>query len=214
MDINIIFSFWLVSILFVLTPGADWAYTISAGIAGDKIIPAVSGLILGHLMASLIVVVGLGALLASHAMFIKLLTLFGALYIIWIAVSLYRFPPMPAAYNDGQEHTSDTPLKWMRKGFIISGLNPKVILLFLALLPQFVLPTLSFSITEQLLVLSIIHLVGCALVYWLIGVSARKILSNNPALSLKFGRASACILFILGSLMLVDSANTLSVTLT
>jgi len=82
MDINIIFSFWLVSILFVLTPGADWAYTISAGIAGDKIIPAVAGLILGHLMASLIVVVGLGALLASHAIFIKLLTLFGALYII------------------------------------------------------------------------------------------------------------------------------------
>ena len=31
-----------------------------------------------------------------------------------------------------------------------SGLNPKVMLLFLALLPQFVLPTLSFSITEQL----------------------------------------------------------------
>uniref|UniRef100_UPI003567270C LysE family translocator n=1 Tax=Pseudoalteromonas sp. TaxID=53249 RepID=UPI003567270C len=156
MDINIIFSFWLVSILFVLTPGADWAYTISAGIAGDKIVPAVSGLILGHLVASLIVVVGLGALLASHAIFIKLLTLFGALYIIWIAVSLYRFPPMPAAYASGQQHTSDTPLKWMRKGFIISGLNPKVMLLFLALLPQFVLPTLSFSITEQLLVLSVI----------------------------------------------------------
>ena len=62
MDINVIFSFWLVSILFVLTPGADWAYTISAGIAGDKIIPAVSGLLLGHLIAALIVVVGLGAI--------------------------------------------------------------------------------------------------------------------------------------------------------
>ncbi|WP_257025516.1 LysE family transporter [Pseudoalteromonas sp. MIP2626] len=96
MDINVIFSFWLVSILFVLTPGADWAYTISAGIAGDKIIPAVSGLLLGHLIAALIVVVGLGAILASHVMLMKFLTLFGALYVVWIAVSLYKNPPVPA----------------------------------------------------------------------------------------------------------------------
>lgn len=213
MDINVIFSFWLVSILFVLTPGADWAYTISAGIAGDKIIPAVSGLLLGHLIAALIVVVGLGAILASHVMLMKFLTLFGALYVVWIAVSLYKNPPVPAVYNGAASELGETPLKWMKKGFIISGLNPKVMLLFLALLPQFVFPTFSFSITEQLLVLSIIHLIGCGFVYWFIGVSARKILSNNPALAIKFGRLSAIILFILGSLMLFDSAQKLLVHL-
>jgi threonine/homoserine/homoserine lactone efflux protein len=35
MDLSVIFAFWCVSILFVLTPGADWAYAILAGIKGS-----------------------------------------------------------------------------------------------------------------------------------------------------------------------------------
>lgn len=46
-------AFWALSMMFVITPGADWAYAISAG------------LLLGHLMATLIVAAGIGALVTS-----------------------------------------------------------------------------------------------------------------------------------------------------
>jgi threonine/homoserine/homoserine lactone efflux protein len=46
--------------LLIMTPGADWAYAISAGINGRRVVPAVMGLMSGHLLATLIVVAGVG----------------------------------------------------------------------------------------------------------------------------------------------------------
>ena len=45
MAMSFVAGFWLVSFLLIVTPGADWAYTISAGIHGQRIVPAVAGLI-------------------------------------------------------------------------------------------------------------------------------------------------------------------------
>ena len=59
-------AFWAVSMLFVITPGLDWAYIISAGIRGRVVVPAVAGLLLGHLMAIAIVAAGVGALVAGN----------------------------------------------------------------------------------------------------------------------------------------------------
>ena len=53
MSLNIMIAFWGVSILFVMTPGIDWAYAISSGIQGKRVLPAVTGLLTGHLMAAL-----------------------------------------------------------------------------------------------------------------------------------------------------------------
>ncbi|PTU04584.1 lysine transporter LysE, partial [Pseudomonas sp. HMWF031] len=47
MTLSVFVAFWAVSILFVITPGADWAYAISAGLKGRVVIPAVGGLLSG-----------------------------------------------------------------------------------------------------------------------------------------------------------------------
>ena len=60
MTIGVIAAFWAVSLLFVITPGADWAYAISTGVR-DRAAPAVSGLLLGHLVATLVVAAGVAA---------------------------------------------------------------------------------------------------------------------------------------------------------
>ena len=66
MSLNIMIAFWGVSILFVMTPGIDWAYAISSGIQGKRVLPAVTGLLTGHLMAALIVAAGVGTLVTSQ----------------------------------------------------------------------------------------------------------------------------------------------------
>jgi threonine/homoserine/homoserine lactone efflux protein len=45
-----VIAFWGVSALFVLTPGADWAYAITAGLQ-RRVLPAVLGLLTGHVVA-------------------------------------------------------------------------------------------------------------------------------------------------------------------
>jgi len=54
MAFNIFIAFWSVSILFIITPGADWAYAISAGIKGKVVVPAVAGMLFGHFITILL----------------------------------------------------------------------------------------------------------------------------------------------------------------
>ena len=78
MEMSIVVGFWLVSFLLIMTPGADWAYAISAGINGRRVVPAVMGLMSGHLLATVIVVAGVGVLIAGHPLALSLLTVLGA----------------------------------------------------------------------------------------------------------------------------------------
>ncbi|STW72370.1 transporter [Klebsiella michiganensis] len=126
MEMSFIASFWLVSFLLIITPGADWAYTISAGINGRRVIPAVAGLMSGHLLATLIVIAGIGVLIANHPLALSTLTLLGAGYLMWLGIAILRHPPTPGA----QQHSAGSWNRWAIKGLCISGLNPKVFLLF------------------------------------------------------------------------------------
>jgi threonine/homoserine/homoserine lactone efflux protein len=58
-SLNLLAAFWAVSFLFVITPGMDWAYMISAGIRGRVVGAAALGLLTGHLAATLVVAQGL-----------------------------------------------------------------------------------------------------------------------------------------------------------
>lgn len=79
MTLALFAAFWAVSILLVITPGMDWAYVISAGIRGRVVVPAVAGLLFGHLLMIAIVVAGVGALLVGNPLALTALTLLGRL---------------------------------------------------------------------------------------------------------------------------------------
>ena len=154
MTFNTIIAFWSISILFVLTPGADWAYAISAGIK-ERILPAISGLLLGHFIATLIVAAGVGTLVASQPLALMALTVIGSLYLLWIGISLSRYPTTISNEKKLNLDTNKPWWNWVIKGFGVSGLNPKVFLLFLALLPQFIHTSASWSVTTQIISLGL-----------------------------------------------------------
>lgn len=179
MELSVIFAFWCVSILFVLTPGADWAYAILAGIKGKFILNAVTGLVLGHLMAILCVAAGVGALVQHYPILLTAMTILGACYLLWMGINLFIRPATIS--NDHNEIQSlDSARSWLIKGVGISGLNPKVLLLFFALLPPFIQPKMAFSPTAQIISLGLIHLLSCAVVYVLVGIAAKKLLRTRP----------------------------------
>lgn len=201
MSLNILAAFWAVSFLFVITPGVDWTYAISAGIRGKMVVPAVGGMLLGHLVATCLVAAGVGSLIASIPLALTMLTMIGAGYLLWLGISLIR---NPAAPTKELTDTPDKALKWIFKGVGVSGLNPKVFLLFLALLPQFFDPVSSWPLSTQMLMLGSIHIVSCGVVYLLVGYSSQKALSTRPSAAKLVSRISGIAMTSIALLLLVE----------
>jgi threonine/homoserine/homoserine lactone efflux protein len=195
--ISVLTAFWAVSMLFVMTPGADWAYAISAGMRGRWVMPAVAGMLSGHFLATLIVAAGVGSLVAGHPLALLLLTLAGCTYLLWLGGNLLLSPAVP---QGGPGVAGDSGSRWAFKGFCVSGLNPKVFLLFLALLPQFTDPQSSWPVPVQILLLGLVHLCSSLVIYLLVGYGAKAVLSTRPEAAKWVGRLSgtAMILVALG----------------
>ena len=192
-------AFWAVSFLFVVTPGADWAYAIAAGLRHRVVLPAVGGLLVGHLAATVVVAAGVGALLAQAPLLLSVLTAVGAVYLVWLGIGMLARPALPQAGVD------ETPRSWLReaaKGAGISGLNPKVFLLFLALLPQFTDPNAAWPLALQIVVLGLVHVTSCAVVYTGVGTGARRVLRARPAAALAVTRCSGAAMIVIGVMLL------------
>ena len=191
-------AFWAVSFLFVVTPGADWAYAIAAGLRHRVVLPAVGGLLAGHLAATAVVAAGVGALLARAPLLLSVLTALGAVYLVWLGIGMLARPALPQAGVD------ETPRSWLRqaaKGAGISGLNPKVFLLFLALLPQFTDPNAAWPLALQIVVLGLVHVTTCAVVYTGVGTGARRVLRARPAAALAVTRCSGAAMIVIGAVL-------------
>jgi threonine/homoserine/homoserine lactone efflux protein len=190
MEWGMVVAFWGVSMLFIMSPGADWSYAISAGIH-KRVLPSVTGLLFGHVLATLIVAAGLGLVLAQHPQALMVLSLLGAAYLAWMGWQMFRQPAAPSA----GEQMDDTHWgRWCWKGFCVSGLNPKVLLLFLALWPQFIRPNQDSSITVQILALGLVHIISCAAVYFAVGFASQAVLSARPKAAWVVGKVSGVMM--------------------
>ncbi len=201
MTISVLAAFWAVSFLFVITPGVDWAYAISAGMRGRLVIPAVGGLLSGHLVATVVVAAGVGGLVARSPMVLTVLTIAGSAYLLWLGINMLRQPAVPEA---GQAQDSDSWSRWALKGACVSGLNPKVFLLFLALLPQFTDPLAAWSIPAQIIALGLLHALSCGLVYLLVGFSAQAVLQTRPSAAKIVSRCSGAIMIVIAVALLAE----------
>jgi threonine/homoserine/homoserine lactone efflux protein len=218
-----IFAFWAVAVLLILVPGADWAFTISAGLRGHSVVPAVSGLVLGYAAMTVLVAAGLGALVARTPDVLTALTIAGGGYLMYLGTrTLLRpsSPGIPGPRTDGAaghpaeatagtgappaDATAATSRGLVAKGVGVSGLNPKGLLLFLALLPQFTSPRWSWPLAVQLGFLGLIFMVSCGTVYLCVGSVARRVLSAHPVAARAVTRISGAAMLVIGALLLAE----------
>ena len=90
------------------------------------------------------------------------------------------------------------------RGIGVSGLNPKGLLVFLALLPQFTTPHGSWPLTLQLAVLGLVFTLTCALFYLSMGSLVRRILAARPAVARLISRVSGAAMIVIGLLLLAE----------
>ncbi|WP_404199162.1 LysE family translocator [Streptomyces tauricus] len=201
MDTTTLAAFLAVDLLLVFTPGADWAYAISAGLRGRSVLPAVTGLIAGHAAYALVAVAGLAVIVASSPAALTALTVAGAGYLLWLGWGVLRQPAVPTAAD---ESADTSRLQVMLKGAGISGLNPKALLLYFSLFPQFIDPATGWPVAAQTGLLSTVHLSACAVVYLAVGLLARTVLSTRPSAARVVTRISGAMMIAIGALLLVE----------
>lgn len=195
-----VLAFWGVSMLFVITPGADWAYAITAGLA-RRATPAVLGLLTGHLAATVVVAAGVGSVVANAPAALIVLTIAGSLYLVWLGIGTLR---RPAIVHAGPGAVAVTSWRWGVKGFGVSGLNPKLLLLFLAVLPQFISPTTGLPAGVQITILGLVHVTSCAVVYFTVAYVARRALGSRPTTARIVGRVSGVLMIGIGLVLLAE----------
>ena len=197
-------AFLAVDLLLVFTPGADWAYAISAGLRDRSVVPAVAGLIAGYAGYTLLAVAGLVVIVASSATVLTALTAAGAVYLIWLGCGVLRRPAILEASTEATSSSASSPGQIMLKGAGISGLNPKALLLYFSLFPQFIDPAGGWPVAAQTGLLSGLHMTACALVYLAVGVLARTVLKTRPAAARAVTRASGAMMIVIGGFLLAE----------
>lgn len=205
MDFSLLVAFWIVSFSLVMTPGADWAYAISSGMRNKMLLPAVSGMLLGYVVITVVVAAGVGALVASVPVILTVLTYAGAAYLLWLGVGVLRNPPVPSAGNfDGEVNGFRT----LMKGFGISGINPKALLLFLALLPQFTSRDAGWSVGVQIFFMGLIQIINCAVVYSAVGLGSKAILRTRPEAARRVSQFSGIAMIFIAFLLIGEQIYT------
>ncbi|WP_271395828.1 LysE family translocator [Neomicrococcus lactis] len=199
MPLSTLSTFWVVSTLMVLTPGADWAYTISSGLKNKSVVPAISGMLTDYMAVTVIVASGVGVLVAANPQALTALTVIGCAYLVWLGVGILRHPATPEI---GDASDSPSIFRQYVKGFGVSGLNPKVMLLYLALIPQFTIPTANIPVPWQIVLLGLIHITSTAIVYLSVGYSAKRVLGARPSLALFISRLSGVLMIAIAALMI------------
>jgi homoserine/homoserine lactone efflux protein len=138
-------AFVVASIILLVIPGPTIIMVITQALAhGRKVaLASVMGVGLGDLVATSLSIAGAGALLATSATLFQALKFVGAAYLIWIGYRMWR---TPVAIPDMAEAKAATgrPAAIFRDSFLITALNPKGILFFVAFVPQFIDPAMPY----------------------------------------------------------------------
>jgi threonine/homoserine/homoserine lactone efflux protein len=167
-------GFALVSLGMVLTPGPNMIYLISRSITQGRIAGLISlgGVALGFVFYMLCAAFGITALLFAVPYAYDALRLTGAAYLLWLAWQALK--PNGRSPFQVRELAVDGPRKLFAMGFVTNLLNPKIAMLYLALLPQFIDPAQG-SVLTQSVVFGLIQIVISVSVNAMIALAAGSI---------------------------------------
>lgn len=203
MNPQLFLAFLLVAGALACTPGVDWAYSITAGLKQRSFVPAVAGLCGGYVLHTVLLVAGLAALLTGVPGVLGWLTVAGAAYLLWLGLTTIR-SWRGASFGRAEVRAPANQFRTFLQGMGTSGINPKGLLFYVALVPQFVSPEASLPVPVQsgLLGLTFVLLVG--VVYSAVALLARRLLHSRPGAARKVTLASGIIMVALGTVLLSE----------
>ncbi|MBN1856571.1 MAG: LysE family translocator [Dehalococcoidia bacterium] len=182
MSIELWLAFVAASAVVLIIPGPTVLTVLSYSIANGRraSAPVVAGVTLGDSTALFVSLVGLGALLAASAALFAVIKLVGGAYLLYLGIRMLR-----AGIARTESAARSVPYSRGRLFFntyLVTALNPKSIMFFVAFLPQFV--NYASNVTQQLWVLAITFVSMATLnasVYSFFAAAANRLLASSRA---------------------------------
>ena len=168
-SIETLIAFFGVSVLLALTPGPDNIFVLlqSAQRGWRAGMCVVLGLCLGLVGHTAAVALGLAAVFAASGMAFTVLKVVGAAYLAWLAWGALRAPArVPEAPPGGAAAAGGNggALRMVGRGVVMNLTNPKVLVFFLAFLPQFADPAQG-GMARQIMLLGLVFMLATLLVF-------------------------------------------------
>ena len=212
------FGFLAASLLITLTPGPDNLLVLSLGASRGRRQGVAFGLgcAAGCLSHTALAALGVSALIAASATAFMALKLAGGAYLVylgWQALRSSGLGPQDAAAPTSHPGTAGAgvtalPSAWrlFGKGLIANAINPKVVMFFLAFLPQFVLPG-SGPAPWQIVQLGLIFTLQAALLFGTLGYFAGSIgawLARHGRAGVWLDRVAGTVFVALGLRLMIS----------
>jgi len=182
MSLEIWIVFALTSVVLLAIPGPTIMLVASYAFSGGRRtgLATVPGVTLGDFTAMTISLMGAGAVLAASATLFTILKLCGAAYLVWMGIGLWR------SGGEGNGFGKDRKVPNMKKlftnAYVVTALNPKSIIFFVAFVPQFVDP--ARPVFQQFAILEITFVVLAMVntaIWVLLADKMKKIFSSQVA---------------------------------
>ena len=198
MSVDHWFAFVAASVVLLLIPGPTILTVISYSIAHGRRanVPLVAAVALGDSTALVVSLLGLGALLATSAFWFTVVKWAGGLYLLYLGTKLLRSgisPPELAA-----RPAPASRWRLFANTYLVTALNPKGIVFFVAFLPQFINPTAS--VAPQLWVLATTFVLLATLnatLYAAFATTAGRVLAS-PRAQRRFNVSGGLLLSVAG----------------
>lgn len=139
MSAHQLLAFALASFVIIVVPGPSVLFVISRGVALGRraALATVAGNTAGALLLAWLVAAGLGGIVATSIVAFTAVKLVGAAYLVYLGVQMWRHRRALPASLTGD--VAPAPVaRILRQGFVVGVTNPKVVVFFAAVLPQFV----------------------------------------------------------------------------
>ncbi|WP_439814686.1 LysE family translocator [Zavarzinia sp. CC-PAN008] len=198
MTLTVYLTFVAAALALILTPGPTTLLAVGHDLnRGRRALWVVPGVMAGDAFAMTMSFLGVGAILATSATLFTILKLAGAAYLIWMAIQSWRAPV--AEQQIAVEH-GVPGRRMMVQAFVVTALNPKSIIFYVAFMPQFLSP--SVPAVPQMLVLGVtmVTLAGLATAAYVLLAGRFRERLASPRFLRWFNRGGAVALFGAGVL--------------
>ena len=204
MDFSTLSGFLLASALLTLAPGPDIMYLLAKSLAdGAKSgVALAGGLVSGILFHTTLVIFGAAALIQSSPAALAALKYLGAAYLLCLAWGAFR--DKSDLRLEGAGRSESLPALY-RRGVLMNVLNPKVLLFFLAFLPQFVKPE-DGSVGKQIALLGFLFAAQAFLIFCVVALCAgrlRRTLLQRKGVGRVLNLAQSVVLLVIAVLLAV-----------
>ncbi|MEZ5594155.1 MAG: LysE family translocator [Gammaproteobacteria bacterium] len=193
-------TFLTAAVLLNLSPGPDFAFILAQTARHGRRsgFAAMFGIWTGAFLHVLLAALGLSAILATSATAFVIVKWIGAAYLIWLGWQALR--SRGASYAPAAGTTKPGNIKIFRQGVLVSALNPKVAVFFLAFLPQFVEegagPAGAQLFLHGFLIIVIAAFIEPPLV--ILGARLTRYLNQNPRIATRLDRGLGALFIGLG----------------